>query len=75
MIANGESDVVTWHCERSGAGITYRDHFELSQALAFVAGAPKAAAELAAAGREYVLQGYGWDTVLDRMEESLETLP
>src|SRR3954468_158253 len=75
VIANGESDVVTWHCERSGAGITYRDHFELGQALAFVAGAPKAAAELAAAWRDYVLQGYGWGTGLDPMEESVETLP
>ena len=75
VIANGESDVVTWHCEQSGAGLTYRDEFEFGEALAFVAGAPKTAAEIAAHGRDYVLDRYSWDTVLDRMEASLETLP
>ena len=75
VIANGESDVVLWHCEQSGAGLTYRDEYELGQALAFVAGAPKTAAEIAGAGRDYVLRNYSYDAVLDRMEASLETLP
>ena len=74
VIASEESAVVTWHCERSGAGLTYSDEFELGQCLALVAEAPKAAAELAALGRDYVLANYSWESVLDRMEESLEAL-
>ena len=42
VIANGESDVVTWHCERSGGGLVYADELELGQCLRFVAEAPEA---------------------------------
>ncbi len=72
VIANGASDVVTWHCERSGGGLVYVDELELVQCLRFVAEAPKAAAELARRGRDYVLTNYTWPTVLDEMEASLE---
>ena len=75
VIANAESDVVAWHCERSEAGLLYRDEYEFGQALLFVAEAPKAAAAIAAPGRDYVLESYTWPSVLDRMEESLETFP
>jgi glycosyltransferase involved in cell wall biosynthesis len=72
VIANGASDVVTWHCERSGAGLLYRDELELGECLRFVAEAPKLAGELARQGREYVLSNYTWPGVLDAMEASLE---
>ena len=42
VIANGASDVVRWHCERSGAGLLYDDDAELEQCLRFVAEAPDA---------------------------------
>ncbi len=74
VIANGRSDVVGWHCERSGAGIVYRDELELAECLRFVADAPEAAASIAARGREYVLSNYTWPRVLDAMESSLEAL-
>ena len=75
VIANVESDVVAWHCERAEAGLTYHDEFEFGQALLFVADAPKAAAQIAARGRDYVLESYTWPSVLDRMEQSLESFP
>lgn len=68
VIANRGSDVVTWHCERSGAGLLYTDVDELGECLAFVAEAPKAAAELGSRGRDYVLANYQWADVLDRVE-------
>ena len=75
VIANGESDVVTWHCERSGAGLTYHDWHHFAEALNFVAHAPEAAAKLGATGRDYVLEHYTWDAALDRMEDRLRLLP
>lgn len=72
VIANGGSDVVAWHCQRSGAGLTYDDERELEQCLAFLAGAPDDAARLAASGRDYVLAHYQWDAVLDRVEERIQ---
>jgi glycosyltransferase involved in cell wall biosynthesis len=72
VIADAGGDVVSWHCERSGAGLVYDDRLELEQCLRFVADAPEAAARLAAPGRDYVLANYQWDDVLDRMEATLE---
>ncbi len=71
VVASEQGQVVTWHCERSGGGLTYADELELGECLAFVAEAPKAAAALAERGREYVLANYTWDVVLDAMERSL----
>jgi glycosyltransferase involved in cell wall biosynthesis len=72
VIANRQSDVVTWHCERSRGGLTYGDELELGQCLRFVSEAPEQAAQLAAKGREYVLENYRWPYVLDAMESSLK---
>ncbi|QYG92585.1 glycosyltransferase family 4 protein [Iamia sp. SCSIO 61187] len=72
VIANGASDVVRWHIERAGAGLTYADPAELEQALRFVAEAPDQAAALAAPGRQYVLDHYTWPTTLDAMEATLD---
>lgn len=74
VIANAASAVVSWHCDRSGAGLTYDDTTELEQCLRFVAEAPDEAAALAASGRQYVLDNYTWPATLDRMEASLETM-
>lgn len=72
VIGNGASDVVRWHCQRSGAGLTYDDDYELEQCLAFLADAPGAARALAAAGRDYVLANYTFADVLDRIEATIE---
>jgi glycosyltransferase involved in cell wall biosynthesis len=73
VIANAASEVVAWHCDRSGAGLTYDDDTELAQCLRFLAGAPGAARTLAAKGRPYVLEHYGPDRVLDRVEATIES--
>jgi glycosyltransferase involved in cell wall biosynthesis len=72
VIANAASDVVRWHCDRSQAGLLYDDDFELEQCLRFVADSPDAAANVASAGRRYVLDNYSWPEVLDRVEASLQ---
>jgi glycosyltransferase involved in cell wall biosynthesis len=72
VIANAGSDVVAWHCERSGAGLVYDDEYELEQCLAFIADAPEQAAAMAAGGRAYVTENYTWDLVLDRVEQQIE---
>jgi glycosyltransferase involved in cell wall biosynthesis len=72
VIANGASEVVAWHCQRSEAGLTYDDDEELEECLSFLAAAPDAAAALAARGRDYVLSNYRMDDVLDRIETTIE---
>jgi glycosyltransferase involved in cell wall biosynthesis len=72
VIANAAGEVVAWHCERSGGGLTYADDVEFAHCLRFVAEAPKAAAALAAHGRDYVLANYTWPVVIDAMSEYLD---
>jgi glycosyltransferase involved in cell wall biosynthesis len=74
VIATRHSEVLRWHCERSGAGVLFGDEFELAQCLAFVAGAPEVADAMAERGRSYVLENYRWEVVLDAMEHALEEL-
>jgi glycosyltransferase involved in cell wall biosynthesis len=75
VLANAESAVVAWHCERSGAGVTWTGPDELSAAIEAVAVSPAAFEALAVPGRAYVLEHYTWPTVLDHMERSLEEMP
>ena len=73
VIAAGASAVNRWHCERSGAGLVYDDDDEFEECLRFVAEAPDAAAGIAAAGRDYVLEHYTWPPVLDAVERTIDT--
>lgn len=73
VVASAGSDVVAWHCARSGGGLLYADLHEFEKCLLFLADAPAEAATLAAGGRDYVLRNYQWDAVLDRVEVALDT--
>lgn len=68
VIANADSEVVSWHIERSGAGLRYRGSRELVEALTLLDADPAAVRALAAGGREYVEEHYGFDHVLDQFE-------
>jgi glycosyltransferase involved in cell wall biosynthesis len=64
--------VVGWHCERSGAGLTYRDRYEFAECLRLLLDQPDTSAAMAARGREYVLENYRWPDVLGRVERAIE---
>lgn len=68
VLANAESQVVAWHCRRSGGGMTFSDGAGLAACVAGIGGQPG----LARAGRRYVVENYTWPAVLDRMEASLK---
>jgi glycosyltransferase involved in cell wall biosynthesis len=71
VIASERSEVVAWHCRRSGGGLMFNDGAELAEQLRLVAEKPEMAEELAIGGRRYVIENYTWPAVLDRMEASL----
>lgn len=74
VLAVEGSDVVDWHCRRSGAGFVFRDGMELRRHVEHLLERPDEAERMAAAGRSYVLDNYSWEVVLDRMEADLDTL-
>lgn len=71
VIANAASDVVSWHVERSGAGVRYRSLDELLGYLDLFGSDAAIAHDLAVSGRDYVLAHYQWADVLDRVEHTL----
>jgi glycosyltransferase involved in cell wall biosynthesis len=68
------SEVVAWHCERSGGGASFGDGASLAAQLRRLADNPALAASMAERGRQYVLDNYTWPVVLDRMEADLKGL-
>lgn len=73
VLAIDGSEVVGWHCQRSGGGVTFGDGAELASHLLALQEDPARAAEMAARGREYVLREYSWPAVLDRIEADLQS--
>lgn len=71
VLANAKSEVVAWHCRRSGGGLTFSDGPQLAGQIASLSGDPLMPLQMASAGRRYVLEHYSWPVVLDRMEASL----
>ena len=61
-----------WHCERSDAGLTFVDARSSRSALRSSPTSPRPRRRLARRGRDYVLEHYQWDTVLDGVEATLE---
>jgi glycosyltransferase involved in cell wall biosynthesis len=74
VVANADSAVVSWHCERSEGGLTYRDRYEFAACLSLLLDSEGLRCELAAAGRQYVAANYRWSGVLDRVEAALTEL-
>lgn len=72
VIATADSEVVAWHCQRSGGGLVYRDRYEFEQCLRFVSDEPAAAAALATDAAAYVIEHYDPEAVLDRVEATLD---
>lgn len=72
VIANWHSAVVRWHCERSGAGLTYSNRYEFAECMRLLADHPEVIKGLARGGPAYVEDGFTWQAVIDRVEASLE---
>lgn len=71
VLAIEGSEVVGWHCQRSGGGVSFSGASDLAAAVARLAAEPGWAAEMAERGRRYVLAEYSWPVVLDRLEADL----
>ena len=75
VIANGESAVNRWHCDRSGAGLVYDDDAEFAQACASSPRHRTPPRRSPRAGRDYVLEHYTWPPILDTVEASIDAWP
>ena len=71
VVANWHSAVVRWHCERSGAGLTYSNRYEFAECMRLLRECPQDVTSLAANGPSYVRSDFTWPAVIDRVENAL----
>ena len=72
VVANWHSAVVRWHCERSGAGLTYRDRYQFAECMRLVRDEQPRLATMAKAGPAYVNSNFAWPSVLERADRTLQ---
>jgi glycosyltransferase involved in cell wall biosynthesis len=73
-LAAAESDVMRQHCERSGGGFTFDSYESFRDALDRLRADDELRLRMGAAGREYVLETYGWPQVRERFRRTVESL-
>jgi glycosyltransferase involved in cell wall biosynthesis len=56
---------------RSGGAIPYEGFAEFEESVDFLLKNPEVANRMGQSGHEYVRQNYGWDTVMNGVEEAL----
>jgi glycosyltransferase involved in cell wall biosynthesis len=73
VVAAG-SEVLREHCERSGGGLAFGSYDQYRDAVDKLLSEPDLGKEMGAAGRDYVLETYGWPAVRRRFREAIEIL-
>jgi glycosyltransferase involved in cell wall biosynthesis len=73
-LAAEESEVMRDHCERSGGGFTFDSYEGFRDALDRLRVDEELRRRMGAAGRDYVLETYGWPKVRDRFRQTVESL-
>lgn len=71
-IVHAGCEVTREHCLRSGGGVWVESAAEFSEAVGMLTADPALGARMAAAGREYILDEYGWEPVLARLLGAVE---
>ncbi len=60
--------VTSDHARRSQAGLCFSDYHEFEACVDYLGENPEVAGKMGELGRDYVLQNYTWDRVIDRFE-------
>ncbi len=71
VLATARSAVLEDHCQRSNAGLFYRDAPEFVEALDLLATQRDLARALGENGRRYVTEGYRWDVVMEKYRRAI----
>jgi hypothetical protein len=71
VLARKGSAVVEWHCARSRGGLSFSGSRDLTVSLGRLVADPELAGEMGGRGRDYVIENYERDHVLDLIEADL----
>jgi glycosyltransferase involved in cell wall biosynthesis len=70
-LVQGKCEVLRGQAMRSGGAIPYEGFAEFEESVDFLLKNPEVANRMGQSGHEYVRQNYGWDTVMNGVEEAL----
>jgi glycosyltransferase involved in cell wall biosynthesis len=70
-LVQGKCEVLRGQAMRSGGAIPYEGFAEFEASVDFLLQNPEVADQMGLSGHEYVRKNYGWDTVMEGVEESL----
>jgi glycosyltransferase involved in cell wall biosynthesis len=70
-LVQGKCEVLRGQAMRSGGAIPYEGFAEFEESVDFLLNNPEVANRMGLSGHEYVRQNYGWDTVMNGVEEAL----
>jgi glycosyltransferase involved in cell wall biosynthesis len=70
-LVQGKCEVLRGQAMRSGGAIPYEGFAEFEASVDFLLQNPEVADQLGLSGHEYVRKNYGWDTVMEGVEEAL----
>jgi glycosyltransferase involved in cell wall biosynthesis len=66
------SEVLRYHCRRSGGGLWFRNYPEFEEELSALLDNPDLGRRLGKCGQEYVRREYSWDRVENRLLDALD---
>lgn len=72
VLVHGKCQVTLEHCRAAQGGLWFQDNFEFREVMDFLLAHPDLAQQMGRNGRGYVDTHYGWDKVLQKLEDTLE---
>ncbi len=71
VLVHGGGDVMPFHCRQSGGGLWFGNYPEFEEETMMLVTNPALRSQLAASGRNYVLNRYNWESVGRRLATAL----
>jgi glycosyltransferase involved in cell wall biosynthesis len=72
VLVHADCEVTKDHCRKSNAGLYFRDFDEFEECLNFFIQNPQAAKKMGTNGKQYVLDNYNWDNIVNRYKKIFE---
>lgn len=71
-LVHGDCAVTRYHVERCGGGLWFTDYPTFHEALDYLLDRPALREEMGLMGRDYIMENYNWDRIVERFSAVLE---
>lgn len=72
VLVNGACSVLAGHCERSGAGVTYKTYEQFEEGIESLFQDEMEYQKMSVAGKRYVSENYNWDSTIEKYRKLIE---